>query len=495
MKTKLTKMLLMAAVIFWFSLNVTSCKDDDDDNNGNEEQQMVEQAEKASAFWNVVGQLVGGTQVTDDYKNRTFEPMIGEAKDGNATIRIIATNDISSAAERFANLVGLDDGIVTAETATYTWSDPDVGTLVYTKTTNGSSLATVDVSIRQVPGLQQLVYMTPEQMGTNANFTTCFYRFGDIIKRVRQDDKVNEYWICVRPSFDPEGKGESHWVSLSPLPKQNIEEHRTSGNAVYRLPTKLVTNEEHMLNLAEMLYAITNPKQWEQNVKNNYSEGLFGINGMRMFHDFHKKNLEYHSSLFWDRVATGWSQIKVNVKGTEKDIFELLFDRSKEELKGDLTGENGLHLLHKGYSWWWSMNGDLTLYDFNVKNGDGKKANMHDYNYDKVTTQVLYTNPSEFSRNILVDVISQYTEESPHLDDQKLKANDEDFGFFDDECYHYFIRHATGSELAKIGGGQYNKNESISGFTNVYVYNKRYNIDLSKTPENEDDIKNGSSSN
>ena len=54
---KLMNLWLLAALVCGLALSVTSCKDDDDDNKS-EEQQQQEQAEKASKFWSVVGQLV-----------------------------------------------------------------------------------------------------------------------------------------------------------------------------------------------------------------------------------------------------------------------------------------------------------------------------------------------------------------------------------------------------------------------------------------------------
>ena len=247
MERKILNYWLMGLLAVSVAVGTASCKDDDDASQDSVEQRELDEAAQADRFWRVAGQLVGISQATDDYRSKTFEPTIGTPKDDDATVRIIATNDAETAAERFASLAGLDEGIVSEETASYTWSDPAVGTLTYTKTQDGTSLATVDVSIRQIPSLRQLVYMTPEQMGLNAEYSTCYYRFGDVIKRTRRDH-VTEYWICVRPSFQPEGKGESHWISVSPLPAENIETYAASNGNTYTMPTKISDNSEQMQN-------------------------------------------------------------------------------------------------------------------------------------------------------------------------------------------------------------------------------------------------------
>ena len=84
------------------SLGVTSCKDDDDNPGG--EPETEEQAATVSKFWSVVGQLVSSDDYTVDYEDKTFEPVYGIAD---------ATND--------------------ENTPSYTYSDPEVGTLTYTR--------------------------------------------------------------------------------------------------------------------------------------------------------------------------------------------------------------------------------------------------------------------------------------------------------------------------------------------------------------------------
>ena len=94
-------------------------------------QQEQEKTEKADQFWDVVGQLVAGSDITPDYKGKTFEPVIGVADASDPQARIVPTNSAAAAARSFANLVGVDS--IDENTPGYTWSNPEVGTLTYTK--------------------------------------------------------------------------------------------------------------------------------------------------------------------------------------------------------------------------------------------------------------------------------------------------------------------------------------------------------------------------
>jgi hypothetical protein len=126
---KILNLWLMAALVCGLSLSVTSCKDDDDDNKS-EEQQQQEQEKRASKFWSVVGQLVSSDSYAADYADKTFEPTYGVADAANATTRIVETNDMQTAAQRFSDLVG---AAIDENTPSYTYSDPEVGTLTYTR--------------------------------------------------------------------------------------------------------------------------------------------------------------------------------------------------------------------------------------------------------------------------------------------------------------------------------------------------------------------------
>ena len=486
---KILNLWLMAALVCGLSMSVTSCKDDDindGSDSGSPEEQLAEQSNE---FWAVAGQLVGTTNATSDYADKTFEPIIGEPLPGNATVRRVVVNTLESAAERFESLVGLDEGTVNASTDSYTWKSDAVGTLTYTKSSDGTSLATVDVSIKQVPGLRQIEFLTPEQMGTNAaedNWRNCYYRFGDVISR-KTSEGITEYWVCVRPSFDPEGKKKSHWATLSPLPAKNIAVYgKASNGKMYSMPTNLGQDDKQMENLAEMLFAIYDPVKWEQNIADN-AGGMFS-SGIEIFQDFDRNKIQFTSSDFWERVQKGWKETKV---GDAEDLWDAVLGQPQKTFEQDFESY-GLHLLYYGYKWKWSLFNDLTLYEqvFTTK-GDGKKSNMHNMRKRTINHDVIYKNHPE--RDIVVNVAAQYTEKHPYLDNTSLHSQDGTQEFFgsDDPAPHFIFRFATGDELAKESGAAYDKKTKMSGFEDVYVYNQKYQKDVNAKCETRSEIQNG----
>ena len=234
-----------------------------------EEQQAIqeqEKAEKTEQFWDVVGQLVAASDVTEDYKGKTFEPMIGIADASDSQARIVKSNSAAAAARSFADLVNVYT--ITEQTPTYIWRNPEVGTLTYTKTDGTSSWAEVKVEIPSIPHLSKIIYRSVEQSGDNGSFSyAAYYRFGDVVKR-NNDDGKEEYWVCVRPAFGPEGKEDSHWMCVGSLPKENLWSYTASNDVTYVLPTKLDVSKEHMQNFAEMLFAMCYPEEWQTNVFN-----------------------------------------------------------------------------------------------------------------------------------------------------------------------------------------------------------------------------------
>ncbi|MCR5197187.1 MAG: hypothetical protein K6D55_00185, partial [Prevotella sp.] len=439
---KIWNFMLLGIITMGLGMSVTSCKDDDNNNDNNKQSQEAV-TDAATNFWAVVGQLVGIDQSTDDYADKSFEPTIGTPKDGNATIREVLTNDAATAAMRFCDLAGLEDGTVDENTATYTWQDDAVGTLTYTKTQDGSSLATVDVAIRQIPGLRQIVYLTAAQQGKNGDFPgTAWYRFGDVVSKFNADDRM-EYWICVRPCFGPEYKGVSHWITVSPLPNKNIYTYDKASNKIkYQLPTNIGVNEEHMQNLAEMLYAITDPEKWQQNLTDNYAGGL------KMFHDFKFSNIKYHNKFFWERVKKAWD---------DKEISATAFGLTLGEISA-LLGNRGLNFLAKGYSWPWGNS--PTLYQYNYKQGTSpKELNTHKKTFTKVSKNVI-------SNNITLN-LEDYILYRPYwtCDD-----------FFGDEDPRFIIRHATGKELMGSDVDVYQSMNGVNGIEDVYIYNGYYRV-------------------
>ena len=466
--------LLMAALVFGLSLSVTSCKDDDKDNNGQSEeqqdQQAMEEQEKDNARFAVLDQLADVDTLQENFLSETFEPGIGMPDGDDESTRIVTTNTMEMAAERFANIV---DANIDENTPSYTWTDEKMGSMTYTKGDGTTAWATVDVKIKQVRGLQKIIFRSPEMGDENASLKgRAYYRFGDIIHRQNYYKKngsdigtTQEYWVCVRPAFGPEGKDDSHWATVYKLSHNNYIEKQGGGDNLY-IPTKLGEDKEHMQNLAEMLYAMLFPEQWEENVLTNIDNKK-----MKMFGDFKIKNEPYHNKYFWQNVCVGWDNFEdedVNEYWQDrkkKDMWHLIFNASKEEMKKEIS-ENGLHLLYTGYSWVKEKDLKCQLWQAKYTNGTGVKSNMHNVEYTKPTGSF---KGSTFDCRLMGGKLDNYS------------------GFFNnDGKMRWTVRFATGKELTQ-SGKKYSPKEKIPGTWAVYRY--YYNVDrangkdLSKDPE------------
>ena len=434
MKHKNNDSLLMIILMMVMSLSASfsfmACSDDDDEKS--EAQQQQEAAEQQQQFWDVVGQLVAAGDFTPDYEGKQFEPVIGEQDATNPMVRVVATNSAEAAAERFANMVGASD--IDENTQSYEWKADKVGTMSYRKVTDGTAWAEVEVNIPSVPRLQKIVYRSVEQGYENGSFNgSAYYRFGDVVSRVRPEDNVTEYWVCVRPAFGPEGKTKTHWVSVSPLPKKNIWTYPGSNQKEYALPTGLKYDTEHMQNLAELLFAMCYPKDWQDNIGKYSSVGFFGPSGMKIFHDFHCTNADYHNQLFWRDVAGAWDHLNLFTKMFGERMTLTYF---KQNLNND-----GLYLLYKGYSWHTKTSNNATLYQAHyVNTPGGNYANMQTKKpLSEVTAKMI--DKSNPENDIVIDV-SKLTAAKPYL---------QNYSFFGDSKPRWIVRYATGAELSSTG--------------------------------------------
>ena len=439
--------MLTAAAVVVLGLGMVSCVDNiDNSTKQSEKEQQAQDAkqEKAQKYWAVVSQLVDVDDYTEDYEGKTFEPTYGIAQGDDGT-RYVFTNTAAAAAARFADLVERDD--IDENTETYTYDDPDVGTLTYTKG-SGRILATVGVRVKQIPNLKKIVYVPGAY--SNGNFRgKAYYRFGDVVARKVGNDM--EYWICVRPSFGMEGKGDSHWVCLNSLPEKNIRHyHSDTNNKDYYLPKGLGTDKENMQNLAEMLYAIYFPEQWEANVKD------IAYTDLKMFHDFNKTNYKFHNKYFWENVRNAWKKAGVLENALDYPLGEEAFK--------DMLQDQGLHLLYYGNSWSTWRSWYCTLYDAWYKCGDAnKEKNMHQASYKEVEKHMKDLNVD--CRKMGQRYIVNYNQ------------------FFADNQPRLAVRHATGKELSS--DGQYDVKGAIHGVTTLYRYYQDVNPtdDYTQDPE------------
>ena len=426
-------LILIAATASGLSLAVASCADDKELSDQEKQQQIEQQSEtdlnQAAEFWNVVGQLTDDP-MPDDWQHATYAPSIGEPDGESTTVRIVSTADAETAAARFAQLTGAN---INENTQDYTYQNDVVGTLKYHRT-GGTSLATVDVDIKLMPGLTQIIYQSPEQMGSNSSFNgTAYYRFGDVVKKINSDG-VYEYWICVRPAFGPAGKGDSHWISVSKIPSANTKQVTKIINKekiTHSLPKSLSTNREHMQNLAEMLYAMTNPQQWASNLSTND-----GYKTLKYFRDFdYKKLFSYNDDSFFFNVSYNWEQ---------RNLFQTLFGLNREQMKAVLN-TTGLNLVYSSAT----MSGNKILLPIANYNGTNLKTEKLSKTNSEWTTQFDIIQLMKSGYISYTDAVGT---------DQKA----------------WLIRYATGATLCKgsLETSSFDKFKKLTNCEDVFVYNR-----------------------
>ena len=442
MRTKnLITPLMMAAMAASLCWGTISCKSDDDNNGNNGNEPTEAQYEQQQLGWDIITQLSDERTAPADWENKTFEPTIGVAKDDDPYTRIVMTNDVATAATRYGDLVGLE---IDESTTGYQFSLDGIGSLNYQRgSENDQYLAQVSVDIKQMPHLKKILYQTEKQAGLNASLTgTAYYRFGDVVQ-----DEFGSYWICVRPSFSLEGKGDSHWMSTSfPLPEENIYHYKGSNSFDYYLPTGLGKSTEHMQNMVEMLYAMLYPDRW--------MNALMSSPKLPMFHDFSTKRMKYHNIYFWQRVDKAWQ---------EQKLYENLLDITRAKAAYYITSK-GVDIVYRGYTWPYGSGWNGGVYYAHYQNGDGNlENNLHGVKYLTMKRD-LFTLPLDFRTGF----------------DYRI--------FGDNELFRFLVRYKTGKQLSK--NKVYNPKTSINGCKDIYVYNKYYYkdapngiYDLNKEPE------------
>ena len=420
----------------------TSCNDDDLTEEEKREQQVEEDNEQyllAADFWRVVGQLSNAEVLPDNWQDETFEPGIGIPSDKSATTRIVLTNDARAAVESFANLTGAD---VTNHNI-YIWKHK-IGTLTYERINDGTGWASVDVDIKQMPGLKRIIYCTPEQQGLNATFSgTPYYRFGDVIKK-RNDLGDWEYWVCVRPCFSPEGKGDMHWMCLGNLSSTDYETLEYKGSQWW-WHKSLTTKVEHIKNLTEMTYAIMNPDEWMDYYTNNPKKNLF--------HDFTFNNIAYHNRHFWKMVQNAWNEPLKSGDEAGKTVFELVMRRKMSEVKAD-TAINFFYGKAQGPRRTWPINlqvARLKFTDFRTIDIQSYSKRADQYKFD----------------------IREYSKTGHGVSST----------YFIRDAYIYPLRYATGQQLLGSDPGYYQSMAKVNGIEDVYVFNKRYNQEIGSGAE------------
>ena len=205
-KTTLFLPLLLAAAAAF-----TACSDDNEitqptDQPTAEEAADLAQTNKYNALNSIIRPLAGLDKLPDNWDTAIFTPTEGTVTDeANPEVRSVIATDAEGALQYFQAILpetGLDGN---------TWHDDNVGTLTFTTVGTDKCFATIDVDLKQMPGLKQIRFVPENVIPANSKFSgTPYYNMGDVVR-----DKKGFYWICVRPSGGPLKKDKSYFVSFN----------------------------------------------------------------------------------------------------------------------------------------------------------------------------------------------------------------------------------------------------------------------------------------
>ena len=224
---KISRLLLMGALVCGLGLSVTSCKDDDEEKiderivtedgktyvpdsllTDHERYQLACQSAVISTMRN----LAGLESVTPDVVNETHEPTYGTTlDDAGATVRVMKCESTAAAELSFRAIAGLDSAdAVRMYTPTADGYQLDLrnlpilpdgktftlGTLTFHRDGGPRRHGYVEVDIPCIPHLERIDYLSPEAFPDNAG-TNSAYQLGDVVWVPASSGLCSGYYVCV----------------------------------------------------------------------------------------------------------------------------------------------------------------------------------------------------------------------------------------------------------------------------------------------------------
>ncbi len=223
---KISRFLLMGALVCGLGLSVTACKDDDEEK---VDERIVTEDGKTyvpdslltdleryqlacqSAVISTMRNLAGLESVTPDVVNETHEPTYGMTlDDAGATVRVMKCESTAAAELSFRAIAGLDSAdAVRMYTPTADGYQLDLrnmpilpdgktltlGTLTFHRDGGPRRHGYVEVDIPCIPHLERIDYLSPDAFPDNAGNSA--YQIGDIV-RVYSGYSTG-YYLCVQP--------------------------------------------------------------------------------------------------------------------------------------------------------------------------------------------------------------------------------------------------------------------------------------------------------
>ena len=448
---KVVNWLLMGALVVGLGMGVTSCKDDDDkdDDDGKTPENVTGDpmdTDEAQTAWRWLCALTDADSLDAGWAKKTYEPTIGTVSEQNAQTRIVVVSDVDEAKTNFANIADVTTDRLGSEV---TVSQDGVGKLTWTPSPAGAqNLAEVEVDTKLIPHLSKIVYCLQEQTGLNGLFSEncdgiAYYRLGDVV----YEKATKKYWVCVRPAFWQNDKGDSHWIHVfnqpidGGLPQSNIyDKYNQVKKYDYHtimLPTQLKYDRNHLNNFSNLIFALLERDLYAAKVSlKGFKNALGGF------------SYEFHGINFLKNVADCWSEPVAN----GNDIWKILFNRSYKQMANDLQE---LTFLYKGYQWRVGSTG--YVWEFTAKRSD---------------VFMRCTPGSESDDKKLYDFGGQGYDIRRYCSDPK--ANDLIEGSprqFNDGHYYWVTEYKKGEDL--MAQGKYSPYEALNGCDDIYVYNKK----------------------
>lgn len=303
MKAKKTfKWLLMTAFVAGVSMTVVSCSDDDDKIKPEEQEETQDPFDKKSesgiACYNLLCQLSAiGDSLPDNWKTKTYEPLDGVVLDASQPfVRSVVVDDMDAALEYYNGLT--DKDLVTARFDT--WTMANVGSLTFTPVNQSDCMATIDVSVKQLPKLTQIRLVPANAVPDNAGFDgDPWYRLGDVIR-----DSEGSYWICVRPCFM--NVIQSYWVSFN-LTSTCISDYSKAGLLKQRIPYNLGNKKPANAFVVQLLSILSRYSEFQSKIGSSLfggSKGFSELPGEAMPNSYIAKIVDN-----WDKKDI-WNKIK-----------------------------------------------------------------------------------------------------------------------------------------------------------------------------------------
>ncbi len=344
-KSKAMKAMLMMALMLSMGLCLVSCSDDednekeqnDDDGNGADSATGMtdpadDQLRDLICQWcDVQHAQLKGT----DWKSQTYEPTEGVVTDeSQPLVRAIRVGSLE-AADRYAVSALLPLGIDSDNPDGFRFSDNTVGTVSYSHSASGNTLATITLDVRQLRLKEiQLVKEWP----TNATGNP-YYQMGDII------EFEHKLYICVSSH---EKNQKAHFVTL------NDKATHSKGSFNWRGVGQDIVYNDNMASaavLAEWLKNIvTNSTTWENVVSRLKNKGYSNeqicqvvpaTEGQRFYHLF-----------------------------TLTDAYHLMLDCTKPQAQGDFVRSGAMTAIEHSWQTLHDVEGNPLDADFDVDDED-----------------------------------------------------------------------------------------------------------------------------